>query len=354
MRLQLTRSCANLLLMNVACFAAAPIELELATERGVQITAPHDWLQLLAAIGIEDVRIRGMQPGDELKAENRGTSVSPRYHVLGFLTAGDQLRLPGGSFSRSDRAAIKDYFDRLSDDGAEALTAPRGRFGLTARELALVTADLAQPIDFQTRHQLLDTVIGKLNAKFTIQSLQSPSASSVPELRKADRIVDELQGLTAGTGLAIILRNYGYALRPNKERARPLSYDIIAVDRDELFQSTLGETDDFKLQQWPIGWKADRLASKIVPELFEPRNAEIQGYTLEETLQAIGSRVKIPFYVDHAALRAARIDLATVQVQIARSRISYKRVLDRALSQARLYCQIRVDEAGTPFLWITR
>jgi hypothetical protein len=137
-------------------------------------------------------------------------------------------------------------------------------------------------------------------------------------------------------------------------RARPLSYNILAVDRDELFRDTLGEANDAELQQWPIGWKPGRSPSEIVPELFEPRNAEIQGYTLEETLQAIGTRVKIPFFVDHAALRAARIDPASVQVQVARSRISYKRVLDRVLSQARLYCQIRVDEAGTPFVWITR
>ena len=141
---------------------------------------------------------------------------------------------------------------------------------------------------------------------------------------------------------------------PLKMRAKPLSYNIVPVDPDERFQSTLGKTDNAEQKQWPIGWKPDRLASDTVPELFEPRNAEIDGYTLEETLQAIGARVKIPFIIDHAALRAARIDPAAVQVRVARSRISYKRVLDRVLSQARLYCEIRVDEAGTPFLWITR
>ena len=163
-----------------------------------------------------------------------------------------------------------------------------------------------------------------------------------------------LQGLTAGTGLAIMLRNNGYVLRPEKVRAGPLSYGIAPVDPDELFQSTLGETDDADLNQWPIGWKPERLASDTVPELFEPRNAEIEGYTLEETLQAIGARVKIPFIIDHAALRAARIDPAAVpgagralpnQLQ-ARSR-------PRAFPSA-LYCEIRLDEAGTPFLWITR
>jgi hypothetical protein len=352
--MQLARSCACVLLMTAASFAAPPIKLELATERGVQITAPHEWLQLLASIGIDNVRIRGTQPGDALKAENIGTAERPSYHVIGFLTSGDKLRLPGGTFSRGDRAALKDYFERLGDDGAEALTAPRGRFGLTAKELEAVTADLAQPIDFETKGRPVVEVIGKLIARFEIQRLGAHGASTMPELRKADPIPDGLQGMTAGTGLAIILRNYGYVLQPGKLRANPLSYHVAPDDPDERLQSTRGEIDDADMSQWPIGWKPDRLAADIVPELFEPRNAEIEGYTLEETLAAIGSRVKIPFFVDHSALRAARIDPAAVQVRLARSRISYKRVLDRVLSQSRLYCEIRVDEGGTPFVWITR
>ena len=49
--------------------AAPPIDLVLATERGVQITAPREWLQLLAGIGIEHVRIRGSTGSDKPLAE---------------------------------------------------------------------------------------------------------------------------------------------------------------------------------------------------------------------------------------------------------------------------------------------
>src|SRR5688572_21536646 len=132
-------------------YAAPPVELELATERGVQITAPHEWLQLFTAIGIDNVRIRGMTPGDEAKVSNRGTAERPRYHVVGILTSRDQLRLPGETFTRGERARLKGYFERLTADGADSLTAPRGRFGLTEKEMAAVLADLSQPIDFETR-----------------------------------------------------------------------------------------------------------------------------------------------------------------------------------------------------------
>jgi len=41
-------------------------------------------------------------------------------------------------------------------------------------------------------------------------------------------------------------------------------------------------------------------------------------------------------------------------VKLARTKTSYKRVIDRILSQARLASEVRVDEAGVPFLWISR
>jgi hypothetical protein len=354
MRLQIAKSCACLLLLSAVGYAGPPIELELATERGVQITAPHEWLQLLASIGVENVRIRGMRAGDEVQAVNRGTAERPRFYVLAFLTTRDQLRLPGGTFSRAERAGLKDYFDRLVDDGAEALTAPRGPFGLTAKELDAVTADLAQPIDFETKGQPPIVVLDKLLSKFEVGRSFPDGDNPLPALERADPIAEELQGLTAGTGLAILLRNYGLVLRPVKTRGQPVAFSIMPADGNDVSQSTLGVSDDQRMRNWPIGWKPDRLGSEIAPALFEPRNAEIEGYTLKETLIAIGSRVNIPFFVDHAALRTKRINPADIQVRLARTRSSYMRVLDRVLAQARLHCQLRVDEAGKPFLWITR
>src|SRR3954468_22231743 len=88
---------------EVASAAGPPIELELVTERGVQITAPQEWLQLLASIGIEHVQIRGGE-GGEPKVTNRGTARAADYQVVGVLTSRGQLRLPGATLTRPDRA----------------------------------------------------------------------------------------------------------------------------------------------------------------------------------------------------------------------------------------------------------
>jgi hypothetical protein len=332
--------------------AAPPVELELATERGVQITAPQEWLQLLTAIGIDNVRIRAAQPGDEPRVENRGSQERPRYYVAGLLTSRNQLMLPGGTFSRGDSSRLKEYFAQLAAEGGESLIAPRGMFGLTEREIEAVFADLAQSIDIETKGQAPRTLIDRLQSQFSLEIIVDPKADQV--VREAAPVIDELKGLTAGTALAMMLRSDGLVLRPEKPRGRPAVFQIDMTDGDSIDASTLGRSANHEMTYWPIGWELQKPPGETAPSLFEFLNAEIDGYTLEETLAAIGPRLKIPLYLDHAALAAHQIDPLRIQVRLARTRTFYKRVIDRALAQARLGSQLRIDEAGTPFLWITR
>jgi hypothetical protein len=332
--------------------AAAPIELELATERGVQITAPQEWLQLLASLGIDNVRIDAAGPGAKPGVENRGTSERPRYRVTGVLTTRNELVLPGGMFSRGDGSRLKDYFERLAAEGGESLTAPRGLFGLTQQEIEAVFADLTQPVDFETKGLLPGAVIDRLRAKFALKVEVEPDAERA--LRKAAAILDEAKGLTAGTTLAMMLRRDALALRPAKPTGRPVAHRIVLADVEAVDVTTLGKTDNRQMPHWPIGWELQTSPGEAAPSLFEYLNAEIDGYTLEETLAAIGPRLKIPLYFDRAALAAYEIDPAKIQVRMDRTRTFYKRVIDRVLAQARLGSELRIDEAGTPFLWITR
>jgi hypothetical protein len=352
MRASFTTSVWILFTLASSTRAAALIELELATEQGLQITAPREWLQLFTTIGIDNVRIRGAAAGDEPKVENRGSDQRPRYHVLGILTPRDKLRLPGGTFGRSDRGAIKDYFERLVADGAESLTAPVGRFGLTEKELAAVFADLTQPIDFETKglppRKAIDGVQGKLAHKFAVD------AEAEAALRTAKPFGDELKGMTAGTGLAMLLRNYGLVMRPEKSRGRPVAYSVAVADTEAIGQSTMGKEAEKDPTNWPIGWEPDTAPVKLAPSLFEPLNAEIDGYTLAETLAAIGPKVRLPMFIDHAALAARKIDPAAIKVKLPRMRTTYQQVLNRVLAQAHLGTSLRVDEAGRPFVWITR
>ncbi|HEX5472290.1 MAG TPA: hypothetical protein VFW73_10405 [Lacipirellulaceae bacterium] len=337
---------------NAASAAQPAVELEIVTERGVQITAPREWLQLLAAAGIEHVRIRGGQAGDQPHIENTGSGQSASYHILGVLTAHDQLRLPGGTFSKFEHARLQAYFARLSADGTDAITAPRPRFGLTDKELNAALADLAQPIDFETKGQPLHAVIDQLQSKLSCKI--SVDADAEQLIRSAAPVADEFKGTSTGTSLAIMLRDAGLMMRPDKQLGQPVTYRVVTAGAEAVRQRTLGKMSAKDMHYWPIGWELQRTPGETAPSLMQTLNAEIDGYTLQEALAAIAPRIKMPMYFDRAVLKLHNVNPATTQVKLARTRTSYKHVIDRVLAQAHLGCEIRIDEAGMPFLWITQ
>jgi len=68
----------------------------------------------------------------------------------------------------------------------------------------------------------------------------------------------------------------------------------------------------------------------------------------------VGPRLGIPLLIDQAALERHDIDPTQIKIELPRTRTYYKRVLDRILSQARLKGELRADEAGNVFYWVTR
>jgi hypothetical protein len=242
-------------------------------------------------------------------------------------------------------------------------------FGLTETQIEGVFADLAQPVDFETKGIPLRAVINQLQSGFASQL--AFEAGIERTVHDAKPVADEFKGMSAGTSLTMMLRANGLGMRPDKSRAKPVVYRVGADHRligarrpkatstGETPVATrtterAGKADDHRIEQWPIGWEPPDAPGDTAPSLFELLNAEIDGFTLAETLAAIGPRLKAPMYLDHAALAAHQMDLSKVQVRLAKTRTSYKRVIDRAVAQARLHSQVRVDEAGNAFLWISR
>jgi hypothetical protein len=56
--------------------------------------------------------------------------------------------------------------------------------------------------------------------------------------------------------------------------------------------------------------------------------------------------------LDHNAIALHEIDLSK-KVNMPPKKTFYKKILDHLLSQAMLRCELRVDDADQPFLWIT-
>ncbi len=317
--------------------AAEPrIEIEVCTEPGFPITGARDWSEMLGEIGFANVRIRGAKPADEPAIHESGTEASRSIRVVGILTADGKLILPKARFTLSDKGKLAQWFAKLKAGGEEAVTVKPVAFGLLPTDLVKVHEALAVKVKSATKGRLPREAAKEIADSLSL-SFTSDTASQ-RALATEEKVADELQGLTAGTALAAILRPLGLVLVPEKSgqtlRLRIASSKAAA-------------------EHWPVGWPSKENPGTALPELFKFLNVEVSDTSLSETLAAIGGRVKAPMVIDYNALARLDVDLATKKVELPKTNTFYAKALDRVLFQANLKYEVRVDEADKPFLWIS-
>jgi hypothetical protein len=106
-------------------------------------------------------------------------------------------------------------------------------------------------------------------------------------------------------------------------------------------------------EAWPIGWKPEMPVPKLLPAMYEFRNVNIVGVPISQVLSAISQRMKITVLMDHNALTRWGIEPEKAIVKLPVGKSTYALVMQRALFQAKLKYEVRQDEAGTPFFWVT-
>ena len=313
------------------------VSFELVTEGGFPVGGETAWINVLKDLDQVGIRIRRGRTGDKVEVTNLGTDVSPSYHVVGILTAKSRLELPGGKFSLSDGAKIARWITKLQQEGIDGFTGNRVAFGLKPDDLVAFHDALAKPIDFDTKGVRAGDIARKLVRGLRMQV--SVSAESRRAVARNEAVLDELNGLAAGTALAAILRPLGLVLSPKK----PPGAKVL------LLISDVREVEE----SWPIGWPPEVSPRKAAPDLYEYLPVEIADIPLSEAIAAIDGRVETPFLFDHNGMQRQRIDPTAKQVNFPRKRVQYRRVLDQVLFQGRLKSEVRLDEAGNPFLWIS-
>ncbi len=336
--LTLNLSTALGLLVTMQSVAADRVEIEVATEPGLSPIAPQQWARLLGKLDFSRVRLRSLHPGDTPKLEAHETPGGHRYRIVAILNQREQLLLPGATFTQGDLPRLRAYLQRLREEGPQDFGSPRGRFGLTAGQLQTTLDSLAQTVPFSTAGQSVQATLEQLARQLSLPIEIAPEAETI--LAQGELIENELQGQAAGTSLALLLRAQGLVLIPEKPRGQPLQLRVARPETDR--------------QAWPVGWKLPTAPRRLLPGLYQRRVFEIDGYSLAEALEALSPRIGVPIRFDRWLLARQQIVPDQIQVTFAREKTYLKRVVDRLLSQARLAWELRVDERGNPFFWITQ
>jgi hypothetical protein len=315
----------------------ARIDMEVSLEPGLSPTASHDWHRILTDLKVDGVRLRGAKPTDKPEITTSGTATAPTYKVMARLSGSSVLTVPGGRFQTSDRAGLGAWLTKLREEGpARAAGGPRLPFGLTQDEFGQVSKDLTQLVRFSTVGKTPTEVIDKLATSLAIPLTADRAQAAL--LKAAPAVDVELQGLSSGTAAAYVLNNAGLALAPRSGRGQPLGYAIINADGKE--------------QRWPIGLPPVRPKTELAPKMFETVPVELDEVEISTLLEHISERTKLPVLTDRRSLAKVNVDLATTVVSLPKKNLVYASVLDRTLGPKFLEYEIRVDDAGKPFLFI--
>ena len=316
--------------------AAGTVQLELVGGRSAAI-AFQDWAKALDKAGIPNVRIRSGSD-EELKPgiETAGTPERPVYNITGVVISRDEIVLPGGRYKRNEIGRLKTWLDDLAQNGLPSQRPAKVAFGLTQPQYDEVRKTLAKPVKFATQGVARNEAIEKIARQLAI-----PLKFADGSLREVgeDKVEDELTELTCGTALAALLRPAGYCLIPK-------------MTDGTLVLSAVKSRPELK-EIWPVGGPMEKTVQDTLPKLMEFLPVNVQNVSAATAAEAIGKRLGAPLLYERVGLARHGIDPAKAMVTLPRSQTTYSLALKKLLFQAGLKFEIRVDEAGTPFLWIS-
>ena len=312
------------------------VELDLFIEERVPLTGQQDWLQQLAKLGVTKLRIHAKGPDDKVGVEVRGTESSPIYVVRGAINSNNDLVLPGGRYSLRTAGQAAKWLSDLARKGPAQKPEETAAFGLTPDQFEAVRFALSRPVGFATQGAGRAALIQKLAERIGLPVKIEPG---LLQTAGDDPVADELSGLSGGTAMACVLRPAGLCLVPRRTEQGEVECVIVASQP--------------KLEVWPIGWESKKTDRALVPAISEKFKANVQNVSVTTVLDALAKRLKAPFLLDHNALARHGIDPQKTLVSVPPGQTTYNQLLRGVLSQAKLKSELRVDEAGKPFFWVT-
>ena len=304
------------------------------SDRGM-VGEQQRWMEMLSGVGADRVTSETSMVEEPTVTETGDDD--PLMTVTGIVK-GPKLLLPGGKFSIRQSGAISSHLNQLKTDGAKFTLSEKMAFGLPPEELVGLHDQLSRPVATGVKDRPGPEVIQELLTSTGMPSLIDPSAAELMQF--PDPVLDEVQGLSVGTALAAVARPMGMVIEPKRENGR-----ATLVARDSR-----GGTES-----WPIGWPLREPPVAVAPELFTKIDLAVEEISLQQVITAFGGRLSMPILLDHNSLARAGVDLAEVKVTYRKNKTSYAVAMSSMLAQSRpkLKYELRVDEAGKVFIWIS-
>ncbi|MEJ7594775.1 MAG: hypothetical protein WKF77_24885 [Planctomycetaceae bacterium] len=346
----------NIVLLVSAIFAAQSVQPAVADEleparRALDVEVliqsqpsyrikSQEWGRVFQELGYS-VRFREPRAGEAPRVEDMDREDFVATRVVAAMAADGSIRIGSQKFDIERTKPLTLALEEIQRYGAKGPPDSSPTWGLTDEQFKEVTRLLGVPVDNPVELQssiLAVESVGlpaNMRMKFT-EAARQPALAQRPE--SAPETI-ALQGFTKGSAIAIILAQYGLGFRPRY--VAPGQYDM-EIDRGD--EST---------NLWPIGWKPEQSFSEILPAYFRAIPLDVEDVEVSSLVGAISDKIGVPAFSSAYALTAKQLNIHILKYTRRDDRISPARLLTAVGDKLELGFDIRVDEAGKMFLWVT-
>lgn len=316
------------------------ISVELLMDNNAGALHAQEWNRVFQQLNVP-VRMRRSLLNEKPNVSEQQVGTLRFVKVVGQLDRSGDLVFADRRFSRSEAAKLGEWLRELQTFGAQGNPEGQPLWGLTKTQFGELYAALGEPLGKEIEGLSLSGALARfeLPQRYSVRYTAAArewlqKGSSLPET-----VRQEVEGFTKGTALAITLNNLGLGFRPLRTPVGGIELAIEPLEGSAVL--------------WPIGWELKNLRTETAPRLFEMVPVELEDVRLVDVLHAVSVKTEIPVVYDDYRIAKYKIDLENLKVSYPARRTAWFIVLRGVTNPARLSHELRIDERGRPFLWIS-
>ncbi|MEZ6063649.1 MAG: hypothetical protein R3C19_25145 [Planctomycetaceae bacterium] len=319
-----------------------PLDIKVLMEASPQYSLmAQGWTRVFQDVGysvVFDASRNNERPGIEDVTFNKRRSVK----VVGQLDRSGTLQFGDRKFKQTEPEQLRTYLARLARYGAKGPPQESPTWGLTDEQFKIVVTMLSGPVtDPVTTSSPAEAIESlKLSDSFRIRYTPSARRLAFGDGAETDATPLEPQGLSQGTTTAIVLAQFGLGFRPMRN---PDGAYVLEID-----------AGDESSNLWPVGWRNTEPLNRRIPNIYRSLEVgNLEDADLTGLIQLLSNRLEIPWFSSPHDLRAKGIRLSELTYSRKPDKLPPSSLLRKIGDKYEMGLEVRVDETGRPFLWVT-
>ena len=262
--------------------------------------------------------------------------------IIGLMARDGSIDFRGKRFTQSQVEPLKAWLDRLQKFGADGPARESRTWGLSDEQfkkvLLLLADPVTEPIDWRSPIRSIRSM--KLPHEFRITYSEEVRPRLLKKPTQIGDAYPNVEGISKGTALAIVLAQYGMGFRP----LSPSADKQLHLEIDNGSEAT---------NLYPVGWKNSSPLPIALPALTKRVAVDVQDLPVENVVRQVADHLKIDALNSSFELRQAGRDPSIIKYTRRPDRISPIALMRVIGNTQKLGLVIRTDEVGRLFLWVT-